>query len=215
MTRRTVHVLVLVVAAVTSCAAWAGQRPARIWILPFEQLDADSSLEYLKEALPALLAVAISGSDQYAVVDRDNLKALLTEQSLTIEGLISPDTRHRIGRLLGATVMITGSFVRRDGDVRITMRASDLETGIITSTGEARGPIGRAGELVGQVYRQLAGELDKRLPDLAPDQIDHAPLSNLHVMKGLGHYYSARYSQALAEFMAAADDENLNDVSRL
>jgi TolB-like protein len=195
--------------------AWAGNRPARIWILPFQHPQADSSLDYLEEALPALLAVAISRSDKHAVVDRQHLNQVLAEQSLTLEGLTSPDTKHRIGRLLGATVMITGSFVQQGNELLMSMRASDLETGIITATAEARGPTAQPGQLVSKLYRRLAGDLDRRLPDLAPDQIDHAPLANLHFMKGLGHYHSARYSHALAEFMLAAEEEQLTDISRL
>lgn len=186
--------------------AWAGHQPQRIWILPFEQPQAEASLDYLKEALPALLAVAISRSDEHAVVDRRHLDQVLAEQSLTLEGLTSPDARDRIGKLLGATVILTGSFVSQGQDLLITMRASDLETGIVTAAAEARGPAGRPGQLVGKLYRRLAGDLNRRLPDLTPDQIDETPLANLHFMKGLGFYYSARYSQALAEFMLAAGD---------
>jgi TolB-like protein len=186
--------------------AGAAPAPQRIWILPFDQPRPDATLEYLKEALPALLAVAISRSEGHAIVDRRHLDQVLAEQSLTLDGLTSPDARHRIGRLLGATVIITGSFVQQGQDLLLTMRASDLETGIVTAAAEARGTAGRPGQLVGKLYRRLAGDLNRRLPELAPDRIDEAPLANLHFMKGLGFYYSARYSQALAEFMLAAGD---------
>jgi len=211
----TVQIRIFLVMAMALQLAWAGNRPTRIWILPFQHPQADSSLDYLEEALPALLAVAISRSDEYAVVDRQHLNQVLAEQSLTLEGLTSPDTRHRVGRLLGATVMITGSFVQRGHELLMSMRASDLETGIITATAEARGPTGQPGQLVSKLYRRLAGHLDRALPNLAPDQIDETPLANLHFMKGLGHYHSARYSHALAEFMLAAEDKQLADVSRL
>jgi hypothetical protein len=211
----TVQIRVFLVMATALQVAWASNRPARVWILPFQHPQADSSLDYLEEALPALLAVAISQSDRHAVVDRQHLNQVLAEQSLTLEGLTSPKTRHRIGRLLGATLMITGSFVPQGHELLMSMRAFDLETGIITATAEARGPTGQPGLLVSKLYRRLAGDLDRRLPDLAPDQIDEAPLANLNFMKGLGHYHSARYSQALAEFMLAAEDERLADVSRL
>jgi hypothetical protein len=90
------------------------------------------------------------------------------------------------------------------------------ETSLITATAQGRGSSGQLGQLVSRLYRQLAGDLDRRLPDLAPDQIDEAPLANLHFMKGLGHYHSARYSHALAEFMLAAEDEDERfDVARL
>jgi Curli production assembly/transport component CsgG len=216
MRQRTIRTLISLVAAMAALPLASGREtPSRIWILPFQQLQADASLDYLEEALPALLAVAVSGSGETnAVVERQHVNRVLAEQSLTLEGLTSTDSRHRIGRLLGATVMITGSFVRRGQQLLVTMRASDLETGIITASAEGLGPTGQLSDLVGRLYGRLAADLGQRLPNLTPAQIDETPLSNLHFMKGLGHYHAARYSHALAEFMLAGEDERLTDISR-
>jgi len=214
--RTTIRILIFLVSAMAALPfAWGSEGPARIWILPFQPLQADASLEHLEEALPALLAVAVTGSgENNAVVERQHLNSVLAEQSLTLEGLTSTDSRHRIGRLLGATVMITGNFVRQGQQLLVTMRASDLETGIVSGTAEGHGSSGQLSELVGRLYRRLAADLDRRLPDLTSAQIDEAPVSNLHFMKGLGHYHSARYSLALAEFVLAGEDERLTDISR-
>jgi TolB-like protein len=215
MRRWTIHGCVVLLMATALHLAWAGDRPPRIWILPFDNPEADASAAHLEEAIPALLAVAMSQSDQHAVVDRQHLNQVLAEQSLTLEGLIAPKTRHEVGKLLGATVMISGSFVKQGQDLLITMRASDLESGMVTATAEARGPAGHVGRLVSDLYRKLARDLGRRLPDLRADQIDDVPLSNLHFMRGLGYYYSARYNQALAEFLQATREKPVADISRL
>ncbi len=215
MRRWKVHSCVLLLTAMASHFAWAGERLPRIWILPFDNPGADASVGHLEEAIPALLAVAISQSDQHAVVDRRHLNQVLAEQSLTLEGLTAPTARHEVGRLLGATVMISGSVVKQGGDLLITMRASDIETGMVTAAAEARGPAGQIGRLVSALYRRLARDLGRQLPDLRPDQIDETPLSNLHFMRGLGYYYSARYNQALAEFLQSTREKPLADIARL
>jgi hypothetical protein len=196
-------------------AAHAGDGPPRVWIVPFEQRHEDADLEYLKEALPALLSVALSESDNYALVDRQHLDHLLAEQSLTLEGLTSADAHLRIGRILGATVMVTGSFARYNGGLLLTVRATDVQQGVITVTAEASGSVSQLPELVGHLYRALARELGKEATDLGPHRIDSAPLSNLHFMKGLGHYYSARFGPALSEFMLAAEDGHLSQIAQL
>ena len=216
--RVQIRVLLLAAVAVHLVSAsevWASERPARIWFLPFDNPNADASLEYLEEALPALLAVAVSQTDEHAVVDRQHLTEVLAEQSLTLEGLTSSGTRRRVGRLLEATVMISGSFVKQGQELLITIRAADVETGIITATAEARGSAGQLGQLVSKLYARLAKELGTRLPALRADQIDEAPLSNLHFMRGLGFYFSARYNEALGEFLQAAEERELSDISRL
>jgi hypothetical protein len=189
--------------------------PERLWVLPFTQAGADESLTYLEEALPALLMVAITGSGEaHAIVERERLTAILAEQSLSLEQLTTPATRLRVGRLLGATIMISGSFAGQDQALLVTMRATDLESGIVVSSADERGSIVQSAELVLTLYRRLSGNLNARLPPLSESQIDPAPLANLHFMKGLGHYYSARYSRALGEFMLAADDYRVRDIAR-
>lgn len=202
--------------APASRSAWGAGDPERIWILPFTQGQPDPELEYLQDALPALLAVAVSGAGgPHWVVEREELDVVLSEQSLTLEGLTSPETRQRVGRLLGATVMVTGSFLRQGPQLHLTMRATDLETGIVASAADGLGVVGQPGALVSSLYRRLASDLGRRLPEPVPYQIDEAPLSNLHFMKGLGHYHSARYSHSIAEFMLAAEDLRLADIARL
>jgi TolB-like protein len=215
MRRWKVHACVVLLMATALHLAWAGERPPRIWILPFDNPEADASVAHLEEAIPALLAVAMSQSDRHAVVDRQHLNQVLAEQSLTLEGLTAPHAKHEVGKLLGATVMINGSFVKQGQELLITMRASDLETGVVTASAEARGSAGQLGRLVSELYRRVAQDLGRRLPDLRADQIDEAPLSNLHFMRGLGYYYSARYNQALAEFLQATRERPLTDISRL
>jgi len=195
--------------------AWAADRPTCIWILPFDNPKAAVSVEYLEEVFPALLAVAVSQSEEHAVVDRRHVNQVLAEQSLTLKGLVAQDAKQRVGKLLGATVMITGSFVERGTDLLVTARASDVETAVVMATAEAQGSPGQLGRLVGEVYRQLARGLGGQLPDLRADLIDEAPLSNLHFMRGLGYYFSARHNQALAEFLQAAREEPLTDIARL
>jgi TolB-like protein len=195
--------------------ARADARSARVWILPFDNLDADASTAHLEEALPALLTVALSQADRHAVVDRQHLEQVLAELALTLHGLTAPESRREVGRLLGATVMLGGSFARRGPELLVSMRAIDVETARVMASAEARGPADRLGRLVGELYRRVAGHLGQRLPELGADQIDEAPVANLHFMRGLAYYYSARPNHALAEFLQAALDAQLTDIARL
>jgi TolB-like protein len=207
--------LTLILIAAASQNASVADRTERIWILPFTQLEPDPDLEYLQDALPALLAVTISGSGSHSIVEREALNLVLDEQSLALESLTSPGARQRVGKLLGATMMVTGSFARQGPELHVTMRASDLGTGIVAAAADGLGAIVQPGALVSSLYGRLASDLGRRLPSASPHQIDDAPLANLHFMKGLGHYHGARFSHSIAEFMLAGEDRRLADVSRV
>jgi hypothetical protein len=111
--------------------------------------------------------------------------------------------------------MITGSYTHRSGSLLVNIRAIDLETGVVTASSSISGPTGEPRELIGGLYQAVLTAVEQKLPDLTPDLIDRAPWSNLHFMKGLGHHFSARYSLALAEFILAAEQEELTDIARL
>jgi hypothetical protein len=213
-TRQTAQILGLLVGLLPVRAALA-QEPQRIWILPFEQLHEDRSTEYLREMLPALLTVAISESSADLLVDRQLLNELLEERSLTLAGLTSSDDRRRIGKLLGATVMIAGSYTLESGGLLVNLRAVDLETGIVTARSNISGTINEPRQLIGELYQAVLAAAAQKPLDLPPGLTDRAPWSNLHFMNGLAYHFSARYNLALAEFILAAEEEELADISRL
>ena len=58
MRRWKVDGCVVLLTATAFHLGWAGDRAPRLWILPFDNPEADASVAYLEEAIPALLAVA-------------------------------------------------------------------------------------------------------------------------------------------------------------
>jgi TolB-like protein len=177
----------------------------RLWILPFENQRSDAELAHLEHTLPALLATYVSRSREYAVVDRDDLDRVLAEQSLSLAGLADDDARRGVGGSLGATLIVSGSF-RRDGPVlRAAARVVDVASGQVLASAEGEGSEQDLGRLASSLYAEVQRELRARLPEPPPEHLDRAPVSNLHFMKGLGHYFAARYERALAEFLAGAE----------
>ena len=56
-------------------------------------------------------------------------------------------------------------------------------------------------EPLDKLARELAGDLNLKLPELTPQQIDKSPEANLHFMRGLGYYYAKMPDEAVVEFM--------------
>jgi TolB-like protein len=208
------RVTVLVVAAL-ACALTPfppADATERLWILPFENPSEEPALRHLEEGLPALLATLVSASEEHALVDRENLDRILVEQSITLPGLVADGPRRDIGDLLGATLIVTGSFRRDGARLVLDTRVVDVGTGVVVGTAKGGGSAEELGRLTEQLYEDLQRELHGRLPEPVTAQVDRAPVSNLHFMKGLGYYFSARYERALAEFIAGSGDARSAEV---
>jgi hypothetical protein len=58
----------------------------------------------------SLLTVNLSSNPQFTLVDRAQLNKILKEQALGLGGDISPETAAKIGRLVGAKILVTGTI---------------------------------------------------------------------------------------------------------
>jgi TolB-like protein len=107
-------------------------------VLPFVNSaigQANDELAPLSKGIADLLLFELAQNTGIRVVERENLQNLLAEQNLAQNGRVDDATAARIGRLLGAKHMITGSFVTdRTGTMVITLKTIDTETGRIVWT---------------------------------------------------------------------------------
>lgn len=198
--------LIVGLAAAGCGASSAGPNAVRFWILPFENAAKDASLSYLSSALPELLTVFVSGTGTYSVVEREHLDRILAEHALSAEGLIAPARRNRIGRLLGATAMITGSYAREGRELIVTASATDVASGRVLASAQVAGSEDRLGETMKELHQELVRGLGDVPPGPKETKADPAPLQNLHFLRGLSFFYAARYHQALAEFIECGRD---------
>ena len=193
------------------CAAPASQR---IWILPLDVADGgDPNAIKAGQVVAELLAVYFS--EAATVVEREHLERVLVEQKLDRDGLTSAGTRARLGRLLGATVIISGTTFERGDDLQVIVHATDVESSRVVASHEVRGRATAVRDSARELYRGLARELGKRLPELRPEQIDKAPVPNLFFLQALDDYYAGRYADALAGFLRASEEASLRERARL
>src|SRR4051812_21115166 len=58
-----------------------------------------------------LLITDMASNANIRVVERERIQSLVTEQNLTKQGTIDPQTAIRLGKIIGAQYMITGGFM--------------------------------------------------------------------------------------------------------
>ncbi len=139
-------------------------------VLPFVNSaigQANSELAPLSKGIADLLITSMAQNPAIRVVERENIQRLLDEQNLARDGRVDDATAARIGKLLGARHMVTGSFVTdRSGTMVITVKSIDTETGRIGYTDMDRGKTDDFLMLVDRVADKANRGL--RLPELTP-----------------------------------------------
>lgn len=85
-------------------------------------------LAALGVGLQQMLLTELSQSQDLRIVERSTIREILEEQDLAVEGRVDPGTAARVGQIVGARYIITGSFIDFSGDFRLDLRIIDGET---------------------------------------------------------------------------------------
>ena len=120
--------------------------------------------EALRRGLASLTLGEMAANPQIRVVERAQLQQLLQEQNLGREGRLDNETMARIGRIIGARYMVTGTFFDNRGNVRVDARIFNVETSEILRTQSVTGRMDNIYDMVPRLAQQLMH--DANLPPL-------------------------------------------------
>jgi TolB-like protein len=155
-------------AAATPAAAQQQDTRPTIAILDFDigatiGQDPDD-YQALKRGLAAMTISELAVNPAVRVVERAQIQQILQEQDLGRSDRVDPQTALRVGRLLNAKYMVTGTIYDVRGDFRIDARLFNVETTQIIKTQRVTGKLDNIFDLV----TRLAGDLmrDANLPPL-------------------------------------------------
>jgi len=120
----------------------------------------------LGKAVSAMLVSEFSGREGLAVVERAALNDLLQEQRLALSGRVDESSAVEIGKLLGAQYMLYGQVASIADNLRIDIRAVDVETSEIISVLKKND---KTSELLAVIVA-LANDFTKELNLVAPSE---------------------------------------------
>jgi hypothetical protein len=78
--------------------------------------------------------LSLDTSKEFTIVDRKTLDTIHSEQQFQLSGDVSDDSVRSIGRMTGASILITGDISGTGTSRRLTLRALDVEKAEILST---------------------------------------------------------------------------------
>jgi TolB-like protein len=110
-------------------------------VLPFDNLSGDKSLEWLRAGSAESLVTKLGQMSKLVLVDRLKLDSVLSEQALGQSGAVDPASAAAAGKLVGAQLLVTGSFQKAGAKVRLNARVVDTQSGRVRQAVEATGKL--------------------------------------------------------------------------
>ena len=163
-----------------------------IAVLPFDNSGSygqeKENFDALEKGIAGMMISELAANSSARVVERDQIEKLLAEQNLGASGKVSPETAAKIGKLVGARYVITGTFIDFYGDFRLDARMINVETSEIVKVESDRMQRDHLFDLIRNVSARLMK--DANLPPL-PKQASDQRLSRQVPTEALTYYSKA------------------------
>ena len=167
----------------------------RLAIIYFDNSGDDPSIDKLKKGLADMLITDLSNISMLNIVERDKLEAILKEQKLSNSKQFDPNTAAKVGKLLGAQIILTGGYFEMMGSLRIDARFIDVESGKILKSDGVDGQMASFFKIQKQLSWKIIKNMDTKITDNEKKE-----LSTLENSKSLSLDDLKEYSKALDFF---------------
>ncbi len=117
--------------------AVAAAIPQTVAVMPFRDLSGAKAS--IGEAIRETVTSDLKDISGMKVIERGSLDRVLAEQKLQGTTDFDPQTSSRLGKLLGATLIVTGAYQKASSSVRLTARFVKVETGEIVGSAKVDG----------------------------------------------------------------------------
>jgi TolB-like protein len=118
----------------------------------------------LGQQIAEVLTANLSGRPGLTLVDRSSLQRTLQEQELNLSGVVSADQATKVGKLVGARLLVTGKAFALDKSVIISAKVIGTETSLV----DALVVRGDKDADVAALVVQLSEALSTRLSEAGP-----------------------------------------------
>lgn len=163
-----------------------------IAVMPFDNSGSygqdRENFDALQKGIAGMLISELAANPAARVVERDQIQKLLDEQNLGASGRVDPQTAAKVGKLVGARYVITGTFIDFYGDFRLDARLVNVETSEIVKVESDRMQRDHLFDIIRTVAARLMK--DANLPPL-PKQASDQRMSRQIPTEALTYYSKA------------------------
>jgi tetratricopeptide (TPR) repeat protein len=193
------------------------QNKTVVAVIPFANLMKDSSFDWLSGGIAETLTVKLSNVDALEMVERIRLREITDEMKFAASGLVDEKTAAKVGKVIGAQVLVVGSFQKAGDRLRINGMFVEVSTGRIIKTAEATGVTGEIFELQDKIAYGLISTLKIRTTTEEDRKITKIPTESFkayeYMSRGNDYYVNGNMTEAIRMYKEAlAIDRHLGGV---
>jgi TolB-like protein len=163
----------------------------RLAIIYFDNSGGEPSMDKLKKGLADMLITDLSNVSMLDIVERDKLEAILKEQKLSSSKDFDPSTAAKVGKLLGAEIILTGGYFDMMGSLRIDARFIDVETGKILKSDGVDGATSSFFKIQKQLAWKIINNMDVKISDKEKKELESKEKSKALSFEDLNQYSTA------------------------
>ncbi len=139
-----------------------------IAVVDFANTKKDPELDYLIKGIPESLITYLGKRGEVRIVERSRMEAALEEMKLGMSGIVDEQTAVEVGKAVGATAVMVGSFLQIGDRIRINTRLIDVGTSKIMAAEQTLGRVDEIFELMDQTAEGMWAKLVDHPVDIQP-----------------------------------------------
>ncbi len=195
--------------------------PKAIAVLPFQNLG-DQNYNSLSKGLAEMVITDLSNVKGLMVVERIKMQAILNELKLSKSALVDQKSAPRLGKLVGAGKITTGSFLDlKDEKMRLDATVTRTENGKRLTSSDASGSLSSFYQLEKTLVIKILNGLGYSLQSLDSRTrlaIEKVHTKNLkafhHYSDGLNLFDQGKYPEASRSFFLALEEDPQFSLAR-
>ena len=115
--------------------------PTVLSIFSFDDRTHMAELAWLRTGLVDMLIADLASNPSLIIVQRERVDEIIREQAFQLSGRVTDESTVKIGRLIGANVLVTGRMVAADGMLRLDAQLVGVEQGAVLGAVSAEGGV--------------------------------------------------------------------------
>lgn len=131
MRRACLIISLTAVAVLLGTAVRADYNKTKVAVLDFQLHGEGYETRDMGKIVAEWLITALVRDGRFEVIERRLLEKILTEQQLGLSGIMDESSASKLGRMLGAKVVISGSVMSLKGQIEVNARIIDVQTGSV------------------------------------------------------------------------------------